>query len=187
MGEWKDRGIDGVMTPDISIRETRMLLPDRIEEGEFWVPRYRTNGWVLQRWFPPHVWGKRENWVAQKAADERTPLLAAYPHRGDYMMMAGPWPTIAQAGDLKAAIRCYNVQQRRNPVNWPNHIQAMAKFEEIERQERADAYAEELAAQHRLGVDHILRTVSGPAQDFRNIVAKHTAGGVNLGASEKWG
>lgn len=164
------------------------VTPDRIEEGEFWIPMYRCTGWILQRWFPASVWGSREKWESEKAKDDRTRLLAAYPQRGDYMMMpCGPWKTIAEAGDLKGAIRCYNAQQRRNPVNWQNHIQAMAAFESQQRQQEADAYAEEIAAQHRLGISSILRSVSPAAQEFRNSVAEHTAGGVNLGASEKWG
>jgi hypothetical protein len=163
------------------------FTPDRIEEGEFWAPRYRSEGWILQRWFPAHVWGTREKWEGEKAKDGRTRLLASYPQRGDYMMMAGPWPSIALAGDLTSAIRCYNVQQRNNPVNWPNHIEAMAKAEELERQQAADAYADEIAAQHREALAGVLRSTSSAAQEFRNVVAEHTAGGVNLGASEKWG
>lgn len=163
------------------------LEADRVEDGEHWLPRFRFKGWVLQRWFPVSVWGTRERWEGEKARDGRTRLMAAYPQRGAYMMMAGPWPTIAQAGDLKGAIRCYNVQQRNNPVNWPNHIQAMAVFEEQERKQLTDNYADEIAAQHRLGLEHVLRSVSPAAQEFRNVVANHTAGGVNLGASEKWG
>ena len=161
--------------------------PDRIEEGEFWIPRYRVEGWILQRWFPAHVWGSKSKWESEKARDGRTRLLAAFPQAGDYMMMAGPWPSIAMAGDLHAAIRCYNLQQRNNPVNWPNHLEAMAKFEEIERQKAADIYAEELAAAHRESLTGVLRSTSSAAQEFRNVVSKHTAGGVNLGASEKWG
>lgn len=172
---------------EFAIRETRLIEPDRIEEGEHWIPRFKSEGWILQRWFPSHVWGTRSQWESHKAQDGRVRLLAAYPQRGDYMMMAGPWPSITMAGDLKSAIRCYNVQQRNNPVNWNNHIQAMAKFEEMERQALADNYAEELAAQHRLGLGDVLRSVSSAAQEFRNIVSKHTAQGVNLGASEKWG
>jgi hypothetical protein len=164
------------------------LQPDRIEDGEHWIPRFKFNGWILQRWFPASVWGTREDWEGQRATDGRTKLLAAYPQRGDYMMMpCGPWRSIAEAGDLKGAIRCYNVQQRRNPVNWPNYLQSLTAFEGLERQAAADAYAEEIATQHRLGVEHILRSVSPAAQEFRNIVSKHSAGGVNLGASEKWG
>ena len=114
--------------------------------------------------------------------------MASYPQRGDYMMMpCGPWKSIAEAGDLKAAIRCYNVQQRRNPANWDNHMRGMLAFEAQARQKKADDYAEEIAAQHRLVLAGTLRTVSQSAQEFRNVVAKHTAGGVNLGASEKWG
>lgn len=164
------------------------LVPDRIEEGAFWIPRYKIHGWILQRWYPASAWGARSQWESEKARDGRTRMLAAFPQRGDYMMVpAGPWKTIAEAGDLKAAIRCYNVQQRRNPVNWENHERAMLAFEEQERQQEVDAYAEEIAAQHREVLAGTIRTVSLAAQKFRNVVAKHTAGGVNLGASEKWG
>ena len=64
---------------------------------------------------------------------------------------------------------------------------SMAAFEAQERQEAADAYADEIAAQHRLGVGSILRSVSTSAQEWRSHVSEHTAGGVHLGASEKWG
>lgn len=164
------------------------VVPDRTEEGEHWIPRYDVEGWILQRWFPASIWGTREKWEGERAKDGRTRLLAAYPQRGDYMMMpCGPWKSITEAGDLEAAIRCYNAQQRRNPANWDNHMLAMLAFEQQTRQVKADAYADEIAAQHRLGLDHVLRSVSPAAQRFRNVVSKHTAGGVNLGASEKWG
>ncbi len=164
------------------------LVPDRIEQGEFWVPRYDVEGWILQRWYPSFVWGSREKWESERSSDGRTRLMASYPQRGDYMMMpCGPWKTIAEAGDLKAAIRCYNMQQRRNPANWDNHMRAMLAFEEQARQKKVDDYAAEIAAQHALVLAGTLRTVSQSAQEFRNVVSKHTAGGVNLGASEKWG
>lgn len=169
-------------------RATDVVL-DRIEDGEFWVERYRNiKGWILQRWFPAVAWGPRERWEREKARDGRTRLLAAYPQRGDYMMMpCGPWDSIVEAGDLKAAIRCYNVQQRRNPVNWANHERAMLAFEEQERQQEVERYAAEMAAAQREQFAGALRTVSTGAQRFRNAVAEMTAGGVNLGASEKWG
>ena len=170
-----------------AVAETRMIQPARIEEGEFWVPRYRRKGWILQHWLPPSVWGTKAKWESEKARDGRTRLLAAFPNRGDYMMMAGYWNTIDQAGDLHAAIRVYNLQQRKNPANWDNYLRSLTSFEELERQQSADAYAEELSAQHRLGIEGILRTVSSSAQEFRNIVSKHSAGGVQLGGSEKWG
>jgi hypothetical protein len=160
----------------------------RVEEGSFWVPRYKMEGWILQRWFPASAWGTKEQWEREKAGDGRTRLLAAFPQRGDYMMVpCGPWKTIAEAGDLKGAIRCWNKQQRMNPVNWQNHERAMLAFEVQENQRQVDDYAEEIAAQHREALAGTLRTVSESAQRFRSVVAKHTAGGVHLGASEKWG
>lgn len=162
--------------------------PQRIEVGEFWVSRYKKRGWILQRWFPASVWGSRAKWESERDRDGRTRLLAAYPQNGDYMMMpCGPWKTIVEAGDLKAAIRCYNRQQRMNPVNFERYMQGMAVIDAQEKQEAADAYAAEIAAQHREGLSGVLRTATSAAQKFRNVVSKHTAGGVNLGASEKWG
>jgi hypothetical protein len=97
------------------------------------------------------------------------------------------WDTIAEAGDLKAAIRCYNLQQRNNPVNWNNYLDCMAVWEEDERQKAADAYYEELCAGHREALSGTLRQVSQAGDSFRRVVARHTAGSVHLGASEKWG
>lgn len=166
--------------------------PDRVLDGEHWLPRYRYDGWILERWFPASTWGTRQQWESEKTRDGRTRLLAAYPAQGGYMKMAPnfaecpAWPSLAMAGDLKAAIRCYNVMRRNNPVNWPNELERMAKMEELERQNRADAYAEELSALYRESMDGILHSASLAAQAFRNVVAKHAAHGVNLGASEKW-
>ena len=84
----------------LAVKETRLIEPDRIIDGEHWILRHAFKGWILQRWFPASTWGTRDNWESQKAKDGRKRLLAAYPNRGAYMMMAGPWPTIAQAGDL---------------------------------------------------------------------------------------
>lgn len=162
---------------------------DRMEEGEFWVPRYKKlKGWILQRWFPPSAWGTREMWESQKARDGRARLLAAYPQRGDYMMVpCGPWHSVEEAHDLKGYIRCWNAQQRNNPINWQNYEEALLAFELQERQQEAEAYAQEIEAQYRLGPQTMLRSVSTAAQKWRNSVADHTAQGVMLGAAEKWG
>jgi len=163
------------------------IVPERIEEGEFWVPRYQVKGWILQRWYPAACWGTREKWESEKAQDERTRLLAAYPQRGDYMMMpCGPWRTIAEIGDLHGAIRCYNAQQAANPVNWQNHMLAWMALDAEDRQRKADDFADELESQYRIGVSGVLRTVSPAAQEFRNLLAAQ-AGGINFGAAEKWG
>lgn len=163
------------------------MQPERIEEGSFWVPRHKSKGWILQRWFPASVWGARSQWESEKSRDGRTRMLAAYPAAGDYKMMCGPWTTIDAAGDLKASIREYNRSRQLLPVNWENYERAMCALEEHERQERIDEYALELEAAQASGIAPLLRSVSASAQDYRNRVSEETAGGVNLGASEKWG
>ncbi len=164
------------------------IEPDRIEDGEFWIPRYRIEGWILQRWYPPMMWGSRQQWESEKARDGRRRLLAAYPQAGDYMMVpVGPWKTLGEVGDLKAAIRAYNMAQRRNPANWANYEAAQLAFEESERQASVDAYATEMAAQFREGAAGVLRTASETAQRFRGRIAGMIGTDQNLGAGDKWG
>ncbi len=163
------------------------IVPDRIEEGDFWVPRYRQQGWILQRWFPASTWGTRAQWEGERAKDGRTQLLAAYPQCGDYMVMpCGPWRTLSEVPDLRAAIRSYTFQQESNPVNWDNHTKAMVAMEAYERQAEAEAFAEELEVQYRMAVSPVLRSSSKAAQRVRNQIAE-SVGGVNLGSAEKWG
>lgn len=179
-----DPGLIDSMTDETRPAE---ITPYRIEEGEHWIPRFHVKGWILQRWFPASTWGSKEKWESEKARDGRTRLLAAFPVSGDYMVMpCGPWKTLNEIPDLRTAIRSYNFQQQSNPVNWQNDILAMTAMEAYERQAEAEAYADELASQYRMGVSGVLRSVSGAAQKVRNSLAE-SVGGVNLGAAQKWG
>ncbi len=163
------------------------IVPDRIEEGEFWIPRYGVTGWILERWFPGSCWGTREKWESEKAQDGRTRLFAAYPQRGAYQVQpCGPWAVIPPIEDIKGRIRHYNAQQRTNPVNWANHTLAWTAFDAQARQKAADAFADELEAKYRMGVSGMLRTASGSAQEFRDTLAAQVQG-VHLGSAEKWG
>jgi hypothetical protein len=163
------------------------ITPDRISDGPVWIPRYKVKGWILERWFPAGAWGTRDSWESQRARDDRTRLLAAYPQRGGYMMMCGPWKTVAEIGDLHSAIRCYNAQQAANPVNWDNHTRAWLALEAEERQRTADEFEDNIDSDYRMAISSILRTVSPSAQAFRDAVSQMSAGGTQLGASEKWG
>lgn len=167
------------------------VVPDRIEEGEFWIPRYPFDGWVLERWFPASAWGSREKWESQKAQDGRTRLLAAYPMLGGYAKMAPTpptvWNSVLDAGDVKACIRWYNLERRNNPVRWDNYDAACIAVEEQERQMQCDRHYEELCALHSEVLAGTLRTVSKSADQFRKVVARHTSDGKHVGAAEKWG
>lgn len=171
---------------DDSTRPTE-IIPERISDGEHWIPRFDFKGWILRRWYPASTWGNRLQWEGEKAKDGRTRLMAAFPSSGDYMVMpCGPWSNLAQVPDLRTAIRSYNFQQRLNPVNWGNYILSMTAMEAHERQSAADDYAGELEAQYRMGFSGMFRSVSGAAQRVRNEVAE-SVGSVNLGASNRWG
>jgi hypothetical protein len=183
-GEWNLEN----KTPEFTVAGNAVIEPDRIEEGSFWIPTYsNTSGWILRRWLPASSWGSRDQWEGERAQDGRTRLLAAYPQHGDYMAMPGcEWSVIPPLDLLFTCIRSYNIQQRANPVNWPNYIQAIGTVEQLRRQQAADTYAEELEAQYREGFSATFRSASSSAQIVRNIMAREV-GGVNLGAADKWG
>jgi hypothetical protein len=163
------------------------VVPDRIEHGEHWVPRFGVKGWILLHWYPASAWGSRAEWEGQKDKDGRTRLLAAFPQRGDYMVMScGPWRTLNEVPDVKALIRHYNFQQIANPVNWENDTKAMIAMEKAEREAQAEQLAQELEAQYRIGVTSVLTSVSSAAQRVRNAVSQ-SVGGVQLDAAARWG
>ena len=181
----KNHIVQGVKLSEVKHAEE--LLVERIEEGAFWIPRYRSKGWILERWFSPSIWGTREAWESKRANDGTTRLFAAYPAHGDYRMLCGPWKSIEEAGDLPTAIRTYNLQQRRMPTNVDAFMRAEAVIEAHERELEIEAYAETLEDAQRLQVSDVLRTVSKSADQFRSVVANAANKGTQLGASEKWG
>jgi hypothetical protein len=158
--------------------EVEAAQPDRIEEGVFWVPRYKYNGWILERWFPGEAWGSEELFASQRSgADGRTRMLAAWPRNGDYFMLKGPWPTIDAAGDLKQHIREYMIQERDKPTDWAAALRGEMALEMAERDRLAFAYEDRLAAVARGEVDPVLGSISNAAQRVRNQIARDISGG----------
>lgn len=59
------------------------------------VPTYShfdEQGWVLERWFPAHMFGSPEFHYSNVVAGTSVPLLGPYPERGKYVMLTGPFP-----------------------------------------------------------------------------------------------
>jgi len=100
------------------------------------VPTYcalDTQGWVLERWFPAHLFGSPEAHYADVVAGTSIPRRGPYPERGKYLMLTGPFPEEpsidflqdfissreqwfekVQSQDIEAYVkqRCYEAEQR---------------------------------------------------------------------------
>ena len=153
--------------------------PDKVEEGVFWLPRYKFSGWILERWFPASTWGSEMVYEQQRSgADNRTRMLAQFPRHGDYFMIpgAGPWPTIEAAGDIKAAIREYIRAEREKPNDWNAYLRGELALEMVERERLAAEYEERMAAVSRGQVSPVLGSISRAAQSVRNKIAIEIGG-----------
>jgi hypothetical protein len=59
------------------------------------VPTYCSldeQGWILERWFPPHMFGSPEEHYADVVPGTSIPKRGPYPERGKYIMLTGPFP-----------------------------------------------------------------------------------------------
>lgn len=164
--------------------------PERIQGGRFLLRRYPgidVRHWILQKWFPPKLWGSAFEWEAHRAETDDTPLFAqSFPSAGDYFFIAGPWVTPEAAGDLRAAIRVYMKQMATNPVDVEACIAAEMAMEVSERQQRLEALEEEINAAEA-ALNPMLKSVSRDAQNLRDAFAAGAGLSGHFGASEAWG
>lgn len=175
---------------DFSIEDTASIRPDSITGGIMLLPRYRDipgHEWILQKWFPPSVWGGAAEWRMARAEDPDTPLFVQeFPANGDYFMLAGPWNTVEEAGDLRAAICAYLRSLLNRPQDGQNYVRQMMAEEMHDRQDRLDRLEKEI---YRAEVANreMLTSVSGDAQRLRNRIAEQAGVTAHLSASEAWG
>lgn len=150
---------------------------DRIEEGVFWVPRYRFDGWILERWFPGPIWGTEEDWSTNTAgADGQTRMMPAWPRHGDYYMLAGPWRTIEAAGDLKVAIRENMRSMAARPKDWEGFLRQQMAEERLEREHEVEEFERAALAASRGEAMPLLGSLSAAAQRVRNGIAEAIGG-----------
>lgn len=162
--------------------------PERIEGGQFLLPRYRDlNGWILQRWFPPSTWGTAEQWQSHRAEAKDTPLFAAsFPTSGDYFMLGGPWATVEEAGDLRAAIQLWLRAQRENPRDLEAHVKGELAQEQWERRRQVERFAREMTAVLRTDVESVLKSASPAAQRYRDQMAAQAGVSGYMSAAENY-
>lgn len=172
---------------DSSELDLRLVEPERVREGEFWVPRYKSKGWILQRWFPPQTWGTKEFWEREKSEDGITRLRGKFPEHGDYFLMAGPWDSIEQAGDLRKPIQMLMREWNNQPTNYERYFRELLRQDHEEQQNAIERYETTLEIYRKTEVLPILKGTSQAAQRVRNQLQQSMGSTAHLGACETWG
>lgn len=152
----------------------------RVTSGVFEIPRYPHDGWIMEVWMPPHVWGTRENWDATRSEDGQS-LLGPYPHEGDYYLICGPFPKIPPIGDMEAAIGMYEQQRANRPINLANAIGQAIRDEESKRIAKKQKLIKNLEDIRREEEKTVFNRISLSAQRVRDKIQ------ASLGLSSHFG
>lgn len=175
---------------DLSLQDVENLRPTRITGGRMLMPRYRSiprDSWILQKWFPPKIWGTAAEWKQHRSEDVDTALFVQeFPANGDYFLLAGPWRTVDEAGDLREAIHLYLLSEAKKPRDAENYIRFLMSQEYAEREQNLNELTREIdRAETELATT--LKSVSADAQRVRDRIAAEAGIEGHLGASEAWG
>jgi hypothetical protein len=79
------------------------------------IPKYShldTQGWILEKWFAPELFGGEEFWTSQIVPGTTVPLLGPYPERGVYEMIAGVFPFAPECSFLEQFISFHTKRSR---------------------------------------------------------------------------
>lgn len=150
----------------------REVKAERVETGYKDVPKYPCKGWILERWFPAHMAGmSRSEWEAVKSSDGTTPMMGPYPSEGFYFMLAGPFETMPEIGDLRQAISMHLREETERPTSYQQVLLELI-HEDTDREEKAyQKQLADLAHFYEESVEPVLRGTSLGAGRIRNELA----------------
>lgn len=155
---------------------------DSIEAGVFDLPRYPVEGWISERWFPAEVWGTREQWESHRSEHGGTLLHEAYPERGDYFLVGGPWKELPELSDIENAIQMWEHGHRNRPTNVLAYYKQLLRNEEDAREARRAKLERDLAYMRTNELVPVLKSGSLEAQRFRNELSESIGDHSHLGA-----
>jgi hypothetical protein len=145
--------------------------PTRVVTEVRRVPKYShldLQGWILERWFPPSMFGSPESWYARKVSGSSVPMLGPYPSEGLYEMIAGVFPEVPSQSFLQEFIRF----QRQRAQEAEERDARAVIAEKMARHEKAEANkAENLRMRIREMISPLVGT-SLAAGRWRNTMAE---------------
>ena len=154
---------------------------DTISSGRFEIPKYPCEGWVLEKWFAPAIWGTPEEWASHKSEDGST-IMGGYPSEGDYWMLAGPFERIPELADLRQAIDMHLHAMQRQPTNYAAVLKQTVLDQETEREHRREKLEADLAYMRQNELVPVLKSGSLAAQRFRDSLQRMVGDSSHLGA-----
>ena len=150
--------------------EHKPITPRSVTAGVQETPMYGAEGWILERWFPPAIWGPREQWEELVGQDGVTPIMGPYPAEGDYWMLGGPWTTMPCLDDLMQAIRVYEQERENRPVNFAAAMALHLKHKQDAEERKYQMAVEAIEQYRRSEILPLMKSGSLAAQRVRNQV-----------------
>jgi hypothetical protein len=157
------------------------IKPDESVEGVFEIPKYPVKGWIMERWFPPHVFGSKVDWESVKGFNSNLPLFGEFPSRGDYWMLGGPWEKCPALGDLECAIQMWESQLLLKPKDFEMWMKMALKHEQDTAEAETRRLEKEIEQFVKSEITPIFKSTSLEAQRVRNEVSPNH----HLGAGQQ--
>ena len=158
------------------------ISPRCVTAGIMETPMYGVDGWILERWFPPGIWGDRETWETSLAQDGVTPLMGPYPAEGDYWMLGGPWEKLPALDDLFQAIRVWEHERENRPANFELAMRVHLKNKQDAQEARYHKLVAALEEYRRSEILPVMHSTSLSAQMVRNGLQSRLGQKSHLGA-----
>lgn len=145
------------------------IEPERFESGEFWTPKYSSQGCILERWGPPEVYGSQAFWEQQYGDDGVTPLMGEWPRHGGYFMVSDDFLPELRGFDFWAEEIQKELRRQANAALDPVEYLALRMYLlRVDEKEREERFREEVNQIHRGTVEPLLATVGRTAQLLRD-------------------
>lgn len=160
------------------------VAPDRWEMGPHYIPKYPCQGWILERWMPPHIFGDKDTWEKQR--DQwGDPIMGPFPNEGDYWMLDGPWERIPELSLIERSIASTERDRNNQPQFFEFTLKRLIKEQEDDEEKAFQKWEAELAKYCKSEIDPIFKTLSLGAQRVRDEVQKSLGEGSHLGAGQQ--
>jgi hypothetical protein len=170
--------------PDVSDdADMTDLEPERVEEGEFWTPRYQFDGWILERWFSAECWGDCLDWAHEMSEDGATPMMGEWPRHGEYYMVS--LEALAEQPGVdywKAHIHSEIWAMNVADVTPAVYLKEQLYLERVAKELKTEAYLRECDHLHASVTKPMLATMGVAAQRVRDGLQAELRMGSVLGA-----
>jgi hypothetical protein len=159
------------------------LEPESFSSGEMWIPKYDSNGFGLERWFPASTWGGEWDWEHETSQDGVTHLKGEYPRHGDYYMVGEAWyPRLYPTDHWKKEINKWMAEQAQQPGSPATALARNLYLHRIHEQQRREAYEEDVNRIHRTVTAPTLATIGRTAQLVREELSLESGWGGHVSA-----